>query len=359
MHKLNFYLFKLTSKYILINLIIISIFIMFLNLIEISRILQNDEKNIITFLSLSFLKFPTILNEILPFVTIIAISFLFRNLINNNELISMRNIGYSIFDVFIPIGISVFIVGILFLIFINPLASNFEKKFEEITNKKDQSLYSIKVNNNEMWIKNKITDDYSSFINIQNMDLKNMIAKEIKILLIDKDMNKFIQSNEGVFNKDKLLLKEVLYYDINNEEYETIDIYKLDINFNQQNIINAITNYRLVPFYEYINHTKTLNKFNLYSPEIGLFYISEILKPFFIIMLAFVVVGFSGKFKRNESFFKILFISILIGFLIFFLKEIITKLTISLDINFLLSYFIIFIIPFVISLYQVIKIEND
>ena len=119
MHKLNFYLFKLTSKYILINLIIISIFIMFLNLIEISRILQNDEKNIITFLSLSFLKFPTILNEILPFVTIIAISFLFRNLINNNELISMRNIGYSIFDVFIPIGISVFIVGILFLIFIS------------------------------------------------------------------------------------------------------------------------------------------------------------------------------------------------------------------------------------------------
>ena len=80
MHKLNFYLFKLTSKYILINLIIISIFIMFLNLIEISRILQNDEKNIITFLSLSFLKFPKILNEILPFVTIIAISFLLSSL---------------------------------------------------------------------------------------------------------------------------------------------------------------------------------------------------------------------------------------------------------------------------------------
>ena len=33
----------------------------------------------------SFLKYPSILNEILPFVTIISIAFLMRNLINNNE----------------------------------------------------------------------------------------------------------------------------------------------------------------------------------------------------------------------------------------------------------------------------------
>ena len=88
-------------------------------------------------------------------------------------------------------------------------------------------------------------------------------------------------------------------------------------------------------------------------------YISELLKPFFLVMLGFIVMGYSGKFKRNESFFKILFISILIGFLIFILKEVITKLTISLNVNFIISYIIIFFIPFFIGLYQVIKIEND
>ena len=76
-------------------------------------------------------------------------------------------------------------------------------------------------------------------------------------------------------------------------------------------------------------------------------------------MLAFVIVGFSGKFKRNENFFKILFISILIGFTIFLLKEIITKMTLSLSINFIISYLIVFLIPMSIGLYQVIKIEND
>ena len=52
--------------------------------------------------------------------------------------------------------------------------------------KKDNSLYSIKISNNEMWIKNEIDKQNSSFINIKNINLKNMNAKNIKILLINK-----------------------------------------------------------------------------------------------------------------------------------------------------------------------------
>ncbi len=359
MKRINTYLFTLSLKYIFFNLIIISIFIFFLNLIEISRIVEINDSKLSTYVYLSILKFPSILNEILPFVTIVATSFLFRYLINNNELISMRNIGYSIFDIFLPIGLSVFFIGIIFLIFLNPISANFEHNYEKTINKKDQSLYSIKISNNEMWIKNKINENSSSFINIENIDLKDMTSKNINILLINNNFNQFIEAKKGLFENNKLLLNEVKLYDVNKEELRQVQDYSLGINFNKDNIINSITNYRLVPYYNYLNHTKTLKKFNLYSPEIGLFYLSEVLKPIFIVMLSFIIVGFSGKFKRNESFFKILFISILIGFLIFFLKEIITKLTISLSVNFIVSYIIIFFIPFLIGLYQVIKIEND
>ncbi len=359
MNKINLYLSSQTIKYIFFNLIIISIFIMFMNLIELSRIITNEENTFIKYIYYSVLKFPSILNEIIPFVTIIGIAFLFRNLINNNELIAMRNIGFSIFDIFLPIACSVFTIGLFFLFIINPLSANFEKKFEDLTNKFDQGLYSIKVSNNEMWIKNIIDEDQSSFISIENIDLKDMIAKNIKILTIKNRDIKFIQANNGIFIDNTFLLKDVKYYNVTNEKYKNIDEYELSINFNKDNIINSIENYRLVPFYKYYSHSKTLKKFNLYSPEISLFYISELLKPFFIVMLSFIIIGFSGKFKRNENFFKILFISILIGFLIFFLKEIITKITISLSINFFISYLFIFFIPFLIGLYQVINIEND
>ena len=101
----------------------------------------------------------------------------------------------------------------------------------------------------------------------------------------------------------------------------------------------------------------SLKKFNLYSSEVSLFYLSTITNPFFLVIIGFIVMGFSGKFKKNENFFKILFISILIGFLIFLLKEIITALTINYSIHFFLSYLIIFLIPLIIGLYQTINIE--
>ena len=115
MNKINIYLFYLTYKYFIINFIIMSLFIIFLNLLEVSRVLPESNKNLFNFLYLSFLKYPSILNEIIPFVTIISISFLIRNLISNNEFISMRNLGYSIFDIFLPISVAMFLIGLVFL----------------------------------------------------------------------------------------------------------------------------------------------------------------------------------------------------------------------------------------------------
>ena len=359
MNKINIYLFNLTNKYLFINFIIISLFILFINFLELSRVVEENEKNLLNFLYLSLLKYPSILNEIIPFVTIISLSFMIRNLISNNEFISMRNLGYSIIDIFLPIGMAVFIMGLFFLIIINPLSVFMESRYDIEINNNDNSLYSIKVSNNEMWIKNQINQTNSRFINIKKINLKNMKAENIKILLLNESSTKFLLSEKGEFIGNIFYLNNVKYYDFNNDEYKELTDYKLSINFNKKNIVDSIAKYKLVPFYKYFNHSKTLAKFNLYSPEIGLYYLSEILKPVFISMLAFVIISFTGKYKRNENFFKVLFISILIGFLIFLFREIVTILTVSLSINFFISYTIIFLLPMLIGLYLIINVEND
>lgn len=359
MNKINIYLFSLTNKYIFFNFIIISIFILFVNIIELSRILEGEEKNFLNFVYLTSLKFPSILNEIIPFVIILSVAFLTRNLVNNNELISMRNLGYSIIDIFTPIALNVFVVGILFLLIINPISVLLENKYNKLINQNENNLYSIKIIKNQMWIKNKIDENNYSFINIKNFDLKNMKAKKINILLLNNLSRKFIKAEKGEFKKNLFILNDAVYYNFRNEKFENLKEFNLIINFNRENILNSISKYKLIPFYKYLEHSRALTKFNLYSPEIGLFYLSEIFKPFFLVMLSFVILGFSGKFKRNENFFKILFIAVSIGFIVFLYTEIINKITINYSINFFLSYTLIFSIPFLIGLYQVIKIEND
>ena len=69
--------------------------------------------------------------------------------------------------------------------------------------------------------------------------------------------------------------------------------------------------------------------------------------------------GYSGKFKRNENFFKVLFISILIGFSLFMFKEIIGAISIMYSISFVIAYLIIILIPILIGLYFVTNIEKN
>ncbi len=359
MNKINLYIFKVTNKYLLINLILILSLVTFINLIEIARNLTDNNQNILNYLFLSLLRIPSIINEIFPFVTILSIAFLFRYLINNNELTSMRNIGYSIFDIFLPVAISIFLLGCFNLIFLNPISANLEKQYEKILNKTNQDVYSIKISSDIMRIKN-INDELDiNFIEIKKIDFNSMIANNIKILKINDLKSELIIADNGKIKDQKFLLDEVKIFDISENKFIEKDNFVLDLNFSKENIINSIVNYKNVPFYDYLSHTKILKKFNLHSTEISLYYLSEILNPFFLVMLGFVVLGFSAKFKRNENFFKILFIAILIGFIIFFLREIIYKITLSYNINFFFSYTAIFILPFLIGLYKVLQIEND
>ena len=114
----------------------------------------------------------------------------------------MRNLGYSIFDIFLPIAIAVFIMGLFFLFFLIHYQFLWKQKYDNKLDNKDVNLYSIKISNNEMWIKNEIDNQNSSFINIKNINLQDMNAKNIKILLINDQSNKFIIAENGEFKKN-------------------------------------------------------------------------------------------------------------------------------------------------------------
>ena len=184
-------------------------------------------------------------------------------------------------------------------------------------------------------------------------------AEKIKILNINNKFNKIIIAEKGEIIDKIFKLQNVSILNINNDKFEKVEFYNLILNFDKSNIIDSILNFKFIPFYKYKKHVNNLKKFNLHSSEVSLYYLSEILKPIFLVIIGFTVMGFSGKFKRNESFFKVLFISILIGFLIFLLKEIVTTLTTTMKISFIFSYFIIFMFPLMIGLYQMIRIESD
>ena len=95
MHKIKKYLFNSSIKYVCINQVLILFLVIFINIIELSRVIEKENQSLLNFIYLSFLKIPSIINETSPFVIIISTAFLFRYLIKNNELIAMRNVGFN------------------------------------------------------------------------------------------------------------------------------------------------------------------------------------------------------------------------------------------------------------------------
>ncbi len=343
-------------KFVFSTLFFISLFVQVINLLEVSKIIEGDNNNFFKIIYLSFLKLPTTMLEILPFAIVISTAFLYRNLISNNELISMRNLGYSIIDIFKPVGASVLIIGLFFLTIINPLSSICEKKFERETLKDFSKLYSIKIHNNEIWIKN-LNENINNFIKFSRIDLKRMNVENIKIIEVENDKSKFYLAKTGTLDDKTLNLKDVKLFNMDEEKLINLENLNLQVNFNKNDIVNSISDYKLIPFYKYNKHLQSLKKFNLYSPEISFYYLYEIFKPLFLIMLSFVVMGFASKFKRNENFFKILFYSISIGFCFFIFKELLTLFTSELYISFWIAYVIMIFTTLIIGLYQSINIE--
>ena len=219
MNKINSYIFKITNRYVVINLLIVLSLVSFINLIEIARNLTDENQKVLNYFLLSLYKVPTIINEILPFVIIISISFLFRYLINNNELTSMRNIGYSIFDIFLPVGIYIFLFGLFNLFLLNPFSANLEKKYEEILNKKNSDVYSIKISSDIMRIKNINDDSGLNFIEIKKIDVNNMTANDIIILKLDGLNDQLITAKNGKIKNKKFYLNKVRLFDIDQNNY--------------------------------------------------------------------------------------------------------------------------------------------
>ena len=272
-------------------------------MIELARVIDNEDKNIYSFIYLSLLKIPTTINETSSFIIIISTAFLFRYLISNNELISMRNIGFSIFDIFKPITFAILIYGFTILIFLNPLTAITENKYDEFLDNAKDNTYSINFSKNSLWIKNINFDNGLYYINIEKFNIKKMLAENIKILSINKKGNEFIHSTNGLIKEKIFILENVNMFNIDNNSYTFKKILNLELNFSKKNILSSVFNYRNIPYYNYLNHINTLKKFNLYSSAVGLHYLSEVLKPLFYDYSFICSNGFFCKIQKKRKFF--------------------------------------------------------
>ena len=75
--KIYLYLYLMKTKYILLNIFFIGLFALLINLLEISRMIEEKNSGLFSIMYLSLLKIPTIIIDIIPFVIVISTAFIY------------------------------------------------------------------------------------------------------------------------------------------------------------------------------------------------------------------------------------------------------------------------------------------
>ena len=324
------YLTKIYLKNILLVLLIFVFLIFLIDFIEIYRRasekinFNNNNDNFITILIyLSFLKLPYTVQNILPISILISSVLTFIKWRQNNYFIIVRTIGISLKKTIFPPCVAILFLGLLSLIFLNPLANYSNKKYKTLETKYFgyKIEESMSLSKNGIWIKKKIADGFL-IIKAQNITKDKDILNNVEIFRFDNNnnfINKII-ADTALPRENTLLLKKGKNFDtkIANKSFKNYSI-QLSNKFNNFNLTSKIAeNMSLVELYNYI----------LLMKELGINYsyhlthlLKDLLQP--ILMISMILICAPLILKNNERKFPltIMCLTILIGFIIYFLVD--------------------------------------
>lgn len=110
---------------------VIALIILLIDFVELSRdVGGRAEANFIEVLGLTLMKSPTTILVLLPFVFLFGVQFAFVLLNRSSELIAMRAAGISAWRFILPAATAAFVIGVLVVTVVSPLASVLANRFE-------------------------------------------------------------------------------------------------------------------------------------------------------------------------------------------------------------------------------------
>ncbi len=273
---------------------------------------------------LTFLNIPSIIFDIFPFIFLIAAQFAFIRLIEQNEIIVMKNFGLDNLRIIKFLSILSFCLGVFIITIFYNLASNLKYSYLNLKNNyaKDNKYLAV-ITENGIWIKDQVNE----FVNIINANkLEDKTLYDVDIIQFDKNFN--FKSNivsEKVLIKEKTwLIKEAI---VSNEEgkLQNIQNYVLETNLNFNDINSLYSNLSSLTIFELNNLRKKYDSINYSSTDVNSAIQKLVSFPFYLMIMTVLASTIMMNIKYNKSkIFHLIFgilISVLIYYLSFFFEE--------------------------------------
>ena len=181
------YLIKLFYKKILVTSSIFFCLIIILNIFEEINFFKNLEINFLLPFFISLLRAPSNLFEVFPFIFLISSQFFFLDLINKNELETLKIHGLNNLKIIKILFLSSFFLSMLFVLIFYSVSAKLNFLYLDIKNKySDDNKYLAVVTKNGLWIKDEIKE--KTYI-VNSTAIEDNFLKNVVISLFDKNFD--------------------------------------------------------------------------------------------------------------------------------------------------------------------------
>lgn len=380
---LSFYLSRYFLFYLLVVTSVFCILIFFIDIIELLRKTSGKSLGIRVIFEMVILKMPFILQQIMPFIVLVASSLTFSNFARKSELVVIRAAGVSGIEFLLPVAITAFICGLVIVMLINPVSSVMMAKYKQMNDKYVLQKQLTRSGNFEIsdagiWIKQKEIFNKSD-LKKDDLDSNNDVILHanymVKQMSGDKEVIYFTKVMALVFNPQSEFLyrvdSEVAYLEGSDfripnplithdngvtEEKPEIYIYT---NLLIKDIQEGFPDPDEVSFWSLPNYIKKISTSGFSALPHSVAFHKIFSSPALYFAMCLIGAVFS---LRSARFFNLGFgvaITILVGFFIYFASNLVFSLGLSGSLPAALSAWVPVFITLLVAMFLIVHYEES
>ena len=289
---------------------------------EIQRRAGSKEIDLGVKLTMVFLRAPQFLEQVLPFVVLIAALFVFWRLNRSNELVIIRSSGVSLWRIIVPVSLVALMIGFIDITLFNPLSSAFQNRYEKLEkrhllkNKED-----IKISSTGLWFSEKDGPNQKIY-RASKVDLKKLEFKDLNIITTSEHNNfiERIDAKAGHIHQGQMNLSDG--WDLlAGKVAEPFVEMKIATTLTKKKIESLQVNRSPFSFWKLPGYISLLEMAGLQSLKYKMSWHSLIASIFWLGFMVLLAAAFSCRPLRQGKTAFFIMLGLLSGFALYFFKD--------------------------------------
>lgn len=330
------YTIKNFIKIFLATLLVLTVVVGLFDLIELLRQASKGETaGFFDALTMAILKSPQMMHIILPFVVLLS-GLIFCLIFNrSSELIVMRAVGLSVWNILAPLAVSVVIIGVLDTAVFSPLTAWTARRYERMEERLGFTRSTPLVwSEDGFWLREQMSDGGVQVVRASQIiqEKKQVYLKNISVFELDAEGN-FVRETEGerAALKDGILnITNPFVIDPVSEASQTLPQREFQTELSLERILEKFDDPQTMSFWRFPRFIKFLKESGFSTAQHTMYFHELIAFPVFLLsmLLIAVAVTVSSGNRQGKTFMKML-LAVGGGFLLYFVSRITNVLGLS------------------------------